>query len=490
MGTRPASRTGTRAAIYVRISKDKVGAGLGVERQEADCRELAARLGWTVVEVFCDNDISAYSGKVRKRYRAMLDAIQSGRVDAVLVWHTDRLHRSPAELEDFIAICQPRDVPTHGVKAGELDLSTASGRMTARIVGAVARHESEHSSERIRAQKAAALARGEWTGGARPFGYRRILGEDGRATIDVVPAEAEAIKAAVDAVIGGESVYSVAKRWQADGLAPARGGEWHIGNVTRILCRPRSAGLVEHRGEILDGVRGEWPTIITEDQYRSVCAILKNPARNTYSGVRSLKWVGSGLYRCGRCGGDMRSASQLARADGSLRRTYRCRSGVHVTIAGEPVDEAIIKAVCAVLDERGAGLVPAEDRSATKALHAEANALRARLGELEDMYGDGEISRAGYLRQQEKITGKLDAVTVQLDATQTGSALDGIATAPSPSAAFLAAPVARQRAVVDALMTVTIVPGKAGRMPKDADVLDRVQVRLRGAEDEPLPEAV
>lgn len=35
-------------AIYAGISKDKVGAGLGAERQQADCRELAARLGWTV----------------------------------------------------------------------------------------------------------------------------------------------------------------------------------------------------------------------------------------------------------------------------------------------------------------------------------------------------------------------------------------------------------------------------------------------------------
>ncbi|MDT7743539.1 MAG: site-specific recombinase, partial [Actinomycetota bacterium] len=36
-----------RAAVYCRISRDKVGAGLGVERQRADCVELAKRLGAT-----------------------------------------------------------------------------------------------------------------------------------------------------------------------------------------------------------------------------------------------------------------------------------------------------------------------------------------------------------------------------------------------------------------------------------------------------------
>ncbi len=36
------------AAIYCRISKDRTGAGLGVERQEEDCGALAASLGLDV----------------------------------------------------------------------------------------------------------------------------------------------------------------------------------------------------------------------------------------------------------------------------------------------------------------------------------------------------------------------------------------------------------------------------------------------------------
>ncbi len=201
--------TMTRAAIYARISKDKIGAGLGAERQQADCRELADRLGGrTVAEVFTDNDISAYSGKPRPAYRGMLEAIRAGRVDAVIAWHNDRLHRSPRELEEYIATCEPRSVPTHCVKAGELDLTTASGRMTAWITGAVARHEVEHMSERICSQKAKATAAGQWTGGGRPFGYTR----DG---MTLVPAEADAVRDGVRRVLAGESVYAITKLWQA-----------------------------------------------------------------------------------------------------------------------------------------------------------------------------------------------------------------------------------------------------------------------------------
>ncbi len=160
-----------RASIYCRISKDREGAGLGVATQEADCRALAATLGAFVVSCYTDNDISAYSGKPRPGYRALMAEIDAGRIDVVLVWHTDRLHRSPAELETFITACEPRGVATHTVKAGPLDLTTASGRMFARHLGNMARYETEHAVERMQRAKQRSADAGKWKGGRRPFGY-------------------------------------------------------------------------------------------------------------------------------------------------------------------------------------------------------------------------------------------------------------------------------------------------------------------------------
>ncbi|WP_313861316.1 recombinase family protein, partial [Mycobacterium sp.] len=65
-----------RAAIYTRISLDQAGQGLGVARQLEDCRALADKLGWSVVKCFDDNDISAFSGKRRPGFEAMLDAME------------------------------------------------------------------------------------------------------------------------------------------------------------------------------------------------------------------------------------------------------------------------------------------------------------------------------------------------------------------------------------------------------------------------------
>ncbi len=71
-------RTPQQAAIYARISDDREGRGLGVARQEAQCRARADQLGWRVGPVYSDNDLSAYRGRRRPGYEALLAATARG----------------------------------------------------------------------------------------------------------------------------------------------------------------------------------------------------------------------------------------------------------------------------------------------------------------------------------------------------------------------------------------------------------------------------
>src|SRR5690348_10568485 len=83
-----------RAVIYCRMSLAKYGDTAKVERQEKRCRALAKRLGWTVVHVYCDNNKSAWQrDRQRPDWDAMLAAIERGEVDAVIIYHGDRLIR-------------------------------------------------------------------------------------------------------------------------------------------------------------------------------------------------------------------------------------------------------------------------------------------------------------------------------------------------------------------------------------------------------------
>lgn len=436
-----------RATIYCRISSDREGAGLGVGTQQADCRALADNLGWPVVSVHTDNDMSAYSGKPRPGYRALLQQIRTGEVDAVLAWHTDRLHRSPTELEEFVLACDARGVVTHTVKAGHIDLSTPSGRLVARQLGAVARYEVEHSIERMQRAKLRSASAGVWKGGRRPYGFD----DDG---ITVRQAEAQAILDASAAVLAGRSLRGIAAEWNATGSVTSTGGAWTSSSVRRVLQRPRNAGLMEHRGEVV-GLAG-WPAIVPEEQWRAVGALLANPDRLTSTGP-ARKWLGSGLYRCGVCQ-DVLVTTMVNR-----RRSYRCRAG-HITRTMADVDKFVDTVIAARLRrpdfaEKLAKIVIVD----TGALETQAMTLRARLDELAGLYAVETIDAQQLAKGTTELRERLAAVRAEISTAYSGTAFAGIADAPDPGAAWLNAKLDRKRAVLAAVATVTLLKGAGGR---------------------------
>lgn len=64
---------------YARISADTARDGHGVEDQHKANGETAARLGWTIVHRYTDNDLSAAKAAVvRPDFEAMVKALKSG----------------------------------------------------------------------------------------------------------------------------------------------------------------------------------------------------------------------------------------------------------------------------------------------------------------------------------------------------------------------------------------------------------------------------
>src|SRR6476469_748395 len=110
--------TTRRAGLYARISQDRDGTMLGVERQRADCEKVIESRGWELTGLYVDNDVSAYSGKPRPEYLRLLGDLEAKRIDAVVAWHPDRLHRSPRELEDFVTIIENAGAAVETATAG------------------------------------------------------------------------------------------------------------------------------------------------------------------------------------------------------------------------------------------------------------------------------------------------------------------------------------------------------------------------------------
>lgn len=467
----------TRAVIYLRISQDRAGAHLGVDRQREDCEALAERNGWDVVETYIDNDISAYSGKKRPDYRRMLADLGQGTATVVIAWHTDRLHRSPTELEEYIDLSERRGITTHTCQAGPIDLSTPSGRMVARMLGAVARHESEHKGERVaRARRQKAL-NGEWMGGIRPFGWGLPTGGK-RTKVDrktgdevevdeldmlkAVPEEAEALRFWTDEILSGGSIRGLVKWCHDKGIATTRGNPMTHTDMRDMLLRPRNAGIAVYRGEEVG--RGQWEAIVDEAKYRAVVAILTDPSRTTTPGA-TPKWLGSLLYLCGR--GECTHFVYVTQSGGRQYPSYRCQTGHGGGRRAEVVDQYVEDVVVERLSRDDAHdlLLPGSDDVDVTLLQAEAEQIRKRMKDLGGLFGAGQLELAPFTEGMDTARGQLEGITEQLARAATRDPLVGLVGAPDVRKAWKALDLERKRNVLRALVEVTLKTPRQGRMP-------------------------
>jgi site-specific DNA recombinase len=446
-----------RALIYTRISQDRNGAGLGVGRQLEDCSALADRLRWEVVGHHRDNDVSAYSGRPRPGYRSLLADLETGTANAVLVWHTDRLHRSPIELEDFVVLCERRDVAVQTVQAGPLDLSTPSGRLVARMLGASARYEVEHKSARTKRAQYQAAQAGRWLGGARPFGWRI----DGPTTATIDPEEAREVAAATRAVLEGGSLGGIVADLNARGISTTTGRQWSYATLRQMLRRPRNAGLAALNGEILGP--NLMPAIVTEQEWRQVCAILTDPSRRKAASNRA-RWLLAGIARCGTCGQPLRSAAASTR--GISRTIYRCRTeGTgHVARSAQPVDEHVATVAVALLrrENLAAMLTPASAVD-VDLLVLEANSARARLDEAAGFFASGVITGAQLSVITATVRAELDRLEEAISRAGASTALSPFLRSVDPQQMWDDLTIEQRRAAVRELMEVVILPGLGGK---------------------------
>lgn len=421
-------------------------------RQEKACRDLAERLGWSVDVVRKDNSVSASSGLRRPGFEALLLDVSIGTVDAVLAWHPDRMARRPDDLERLITVVEKRRAKVATVEAGEYDLSTPSGRATARTVIAWARAEVEHKGSRQKASNRQAAEAGKvgWT--RRPFGYDRVNGE-----VVVVEDEAEALRDAATRVRAGESLASIVRTLTDRGVRTSTGAEFSVTTLRRLLLNPRMSGEAFYIGERV--AAGTWQPILDTDTQSAVAAVLRDPRRRVQTST-TRRYPLSGAIRCGICGGDARVYATTA--DGRRERyvAYRCRKP-HLTRRLDLVDEVVVRVLLARLERPDAAdlFSAATDVAATQREIAE---LRTRLDDLAALLADGVLTREAVREQGTKLRTRREGLQRELEAATADSPAASLLSAKDIKAAWELLSVNHKRAVVDELLTVTLLPAGRG----------------------------
>jgi len=381
---------------------------LGVARQIEDCERLAERKGWRVVEQYVDDDVSAWSGRKRPQYARSLEDLEAGAIDGLLVYDLDRLHRQPSELESFIELCARLRLTNVASVSGDIDLTTSDGQFQARILGAVAKKESDDKSRRIRRKHEEIAAGGKVSGGGnRPYGYEADK-------LSVRPAEAAVVAECAKRLLAGEPVRSIARDLNERGVTTSTGGRWSPTSLTRMLKSARISGQRAHHGEIV--ATAEWPGIISVEDGAAIRALLANPERRTNQAVR--RYLLPGILVCSHCGERL-----VARPRSGGQRRYACARGPGFSGCGktyinaDQVEQFVKEATLYRLDSKE--LKRSQERRQRDAPDAqrwlaEMEAAQAQLDELAAAYGQRQFSLQEWMAARKPIEQRMTAARKQL----------------------------------------------------------------------------
>jgi DNA invertase Pin-like site-specific DNA recombinase len=482
-----------RAAIYTRISFDRSGQRLGVDRQLEDCQKLAADHGLEVVAHYDDNNRSAFNGKTRPGFEAMIAAALAGEFRTVLVWDDDRLHR---DMWDFARMCRA-ELNIQTVVSGQMDLGDPMGQMVGTMKAGQNRYESAHKSQRARRESRQRAERGipRWR---HSFGYAH----DGSRQPN--PATAPHVVDAYRRILRGDSLAAVCRylndndalteHWTKcrdengvvvipDPERPQRAemmitrSRWTPPALSEFLRKPRNAGLRAYNGVII--TEGTWPALVDRDLFDAVQSILDRPERKP--GRRTTnKHLLTGAVVCGVCGATLR-----AYQDGYGKQKYRCApdSGCgKLSVLSEPMEKIARDLVVRRLSRRDASkLVRAAEVDAAKT--AELDERRGILLTQAEEFGHKLVGAsparaAAYGRALAAIDAELAAIDAAHSDDDRRQLLDGLPLGKPEVGdhidSIISASPDRFRAILNLLAEVKVQPvGKGGRA---RPIHERVQV--------------
>ncbi len=222
--------TAKRAFVYTRVSTpEQAVEGYSIDEQERKCKAAIESKGWTYVDTFTD---PGYSGRSMDRpgLTELIEAINAGEVDAVVIYKLDRLSRKQRDTMTIIEdVFMAHDITLVSLNE-TLDTSTPWGRAMIGILSSFNQMESENIQARTAMGRAAKANEGGYAGGKPPIGYRA---DDGHLVI--VPEEAEIVRLVFQLREQGYTMMKIADTLNYLGYRTKKGYKFKHSAVQTIL---------------------------------------------------------------------------------------------------------------------------------------------------------------------------------------------------------------------------------------------------------------
>ena len=336
------------AWLYARLSNDDDPEMDSLANQMEICKEFALGQGYSIAGSSLDDNVSGMKFN-RKGLDMLMDAVEAGQVDAVIVKDLSRLGRHKIQTALFIDYLRQKNVAVISVTEN-LNTLEEEDDLIVGIRGLMNDFYAKDIGNKIRhgyreKQKAGLVI-------TPPFGYSK---DRNTGCIYIHPEAAETVRLIYELYLQGCGQKEIARRLNRLGrktpaqLRAERYGEefyssrksktgqfmWSYVSVKNVLVEECYTGvLINHRTETHCGkvkhigedhwIRHEdfYPAIITKEEWRQTQELLKRNARPANGNRAAHRYAG--LLTCGDCGNPF--VPMIRYWNGNRRVEYVCRS--------------------------------------------------------------------------------------------------------------------------------------------------------------------
>ena len=322
-----------RCAIYTRKSHEE---GLEQAFNSLDAQRLSAESyinsqaheGWECIPTGYND--GGYSGGNMERpaLKRLLQDINDGKIDCIVVYKIDRLTRSLMDFSKLIGLLDEHKCSFVAVTQS-FNTSNSMGRLMLNVLLSFAQYERELTSERIRDKFSASCQLGIWMGGTPPLGY-----DPKDRKLEMNEKEAKIVKLIYQHFIETESVTDTVriinslghktKTWEARTGRVYQGSSFSKNSIRHILQNPVYAGRITHKGNVYNG---EHQAIIPPEIWEKAQGIFTTRDTNLSKSTTRISSppLLKGIFFCGCCKGAMTPTYSMKK-NGSRYRYYLCSS--------------------------------------------------------------------------------------------------------------------------------------------------------------------
>lgn len=371
-------------AAYCRVSTAQEDQETSYEAQvEYFTKLITENPSWNLAGIYADDGISGTDMKKRDNFNTMMErCLQNDReIDLILTKSISRFARNTVDCLSCIRKLKERNIAIYFEKEN-INTLESTGELLITILSSQAQEESRNISENVKWGLKRKYEKGEVLV-RRMFGYGKST--DGQ--LYIIPEEAETVHLIYGKYLEGESLNSIARILQENGIKTIRGNiEWNVSSIRAILINEKYIGDAmaqktfttdyltktrkENKGELQKYyVENVHEAIIPREVFYKVQEELhqraniykKSSKQKTESkGKHSGKYALSKITICKECGCEYRR--QIWSKYGEKKAVWRCenrlRNGTRYckdspTIEESVLHRAVLHAINQVLENKG-----------------------------------------------------------------------------------------------------------------------------------------